>query len=308
MKVFGGIEAGGTKFVCGIGTGPDDLTTTQFPTTTPEATIAEAVGWFRERAGGRLEAVGVASFGPVDPDPDSPTFGYITSTPKAGWQNTDIAGAIRDALHVPVGFDTDVDGAALGEARWGAAQGLSDFMYLTVGTGIGGGAVANGRVLHGMLHPEMGHIRIPHDLVRDPYPGGCPFHGDCLEGLASGPAMEARWGTKASNLRADHPAWELEAHYLALALASWVCTLSPKCILLGGGVMQQSQLFDLVRNELARLLNGYVRTEQILSGLDRYVRPPLLGSHAGVLGALVLAEQACTSEESQSRALSGHTR
>lgn len=308
MKVLGGIEAGGTKFVCGIGTGPADLITTQFPTTTPEATITKAVDWFREHAGPDLEAVGIASFGPVDLDPNSPAYGSITSTPKAGWQNTAIVGAIRNALGVPVGFDTDVDAAALGEARWGAAHGLSDFLYLTVGTGIGGGAVVNGGVLHGMLHPEMGHIRLPHDLVRDPYPGCCPYHRDCLEGLASGPAMEARWGTKASNLPVDHAAWALEAHYLALALASWVCTLSPKCILLGGGVMRQEHLFDLIRQELARLLNGYIRTEQILSGLDRYVRPPLLGANAGVLGALVLAEQACASEVGQVSAFQGITR
>jgi len=292
MPLFGAIEAGGTKFVCGIGTGVEDLKTVHVPTTSPGETMKATVAWFREQAAGGLEAVGIASFGPIDLDPGSPTFGYITSSPKLDWRNFDFVGAIRSALGVPVGFDTDVNAAALGEARWGAAQGLSDCLYLTVGTGIGGGAIANGRVLHGMLHPEMGHIRIPHDLLRDPYPGGCPYHGDCLEGLACGPAIEARWGAPAQDLPADHPAWALEAHYLALALNNWVCTLSPKRILLGGGVMQQPRLFDLIRQELARLLNGYIQTSEVTSGLDRFVAPPQLGSRAGVAGALVLAEQA----------------
>ena len=290
--MFGGIEAGGTKFVCGIGTGVEDLKTVRIPTTSPGATAEAAVAFFREQSGCCLRAIGIGSFGPVDLHPGSPTFGHITSTPKLAWQNYDLAGAIRGALHVPVGFDTDVDAAALGEARWGAAQGLSDFLYLTVGTGIGGGAIVHGRVLHGLLHPEMGHIRVPHDAARDPYPGCCPYHGDCLEGLASGPAMEARWGAPARDLPADHPGWALEAHYLALALATWVCTLSPKRILLGGGVMQQSHLFDLIRRELARLLSGYIRASELTDGLDRFVIPPRLGSRAGVLGALVLAEQA----------------
>jgi fructokinase len=236
--------------------------------------------------------VGIGSFGPVDLHPESPAYGHITSTPKPGWRNCDLAGVVRRALAVPVGFDTDVNAAALGEARWGAAQGLSDFLYLTVGTGIGGGAIVHGRVLHGLLHPEMGHIRIPHDLAEDPYRGCCPYHGDCLEGLASGPAIAARWGVPASDLPPGHPAWALEAHYLALALVVWVCTLSPKRIVLGGGVMQQSHLFDLIRTELARLLNGYIQVRELSDGLDRFVIPPQLGPRAGILGALVLAEAA----------------
>ena len=238
-----------------------------------------------------LQSVGIASFGPVDLNPTSPTCGHITSTPKPGWRNCDFAGAVGKALRVPVGFDTDVNGAALGEARWGASQGLSDFLYLTVGTGIGGGAVSNGRVLHGLLHPEMGHIRIPH-LSGDPYAGICPYHRDCLEGLASGPAIQARWGKPAQELPPDHPAWAMEAHYLALGLATWVCTLSPRRIVLGGGVMQQSHLFPLIRTELLNLLNGYIQAPEIVDSIDTYVVPPRLGSRAGVLGALVLAEQA----------------
>jgi len=290
--MFGAIEAGGTKFVCAVGTNPDDLTLTQFPTTSPEATMASAIAFLQKQSDGKLDGVGIGSFGPVDLRPASPTFGYITSTPKSGWQNYDFAGAIRTALGVPVGFDTDVNAAALGEARWGAAQSLSDFLYLTIGTGIGGGAVVNGRVLHGLLHPEMGHIRIPHDFNRDPYPGCCPFHGDCLEGLASGPAMQQRWGVPPEDLPANHSAWALEAHYLALGLANWVCTLSPRCILLGGGVMRQAWLFAMIREDLARLLNGYVRAKELIENLNQYVIPPRLGNRSGVIGALVLAEQA----------------
>ncbi len=298
--MFGAIEAGGTKFVCAVGTAPDDLAVTQFPTASPEATIGSAVTFLKEHSGGRLQAVGIGSFGPVDLCPSSPTFGCITSTPKPGWQNYDFAGAVRKALGVPVGFDTDVDASALGEARWGAAQSVSDFLYLTVGTGIGGGVIVNGQILHGLIHPEVGHIRIPHDRQPDPYSGCCPFHGDCLEGLASGPSLEKRWGKPAQELPFDHPAWALEAHYLALGLANWVCTLSPKRMVLGGGVMQQQWLFPLIRAELMRLLNGYVRSKELIENVDHYVVPPKLGNRAGIAGALVLAEQAY--QEQQTRA------
>jgi fructokinase len=282
--MLGAIEAGGTKFVCGTGTGPDDLTTVQIPTTSPEATMEAAIAYLRQRSGGRLEALGIASFGPVDLRCDSPTFGYVTSTPKVGWANFDLAGTVRRAFGVPVGVDTDVNGAALGEARWGAARGISDFVYLTVGTGIGGGAMANGRVVHGTMHPEMGHIRVPHDRSADPYAGGCSYHGDCLEGLAAGPAMQARWGAPAATLPPGHEAWKLEARYLALGLTTWACTLSPNRFVLGGGVMEQRHLFPMIEEELARLLNGYIRTPE--------VTPAALGPRAGVLGALVLAEMA----------------
>ena len=292
MPLLGAIEAGGTKFVCAVGTGPDDLKCVQIPTTSPAETIDKAVAFFRTEAGGRVEAVGIGSFGPVDLDPGSARYGYITSTPKLAWQNCELAGAIRRSLGVPVGFDTDVNAAALGEARWGAARGLEDFLYLTVGTGIGGGAMVRGELLHGMLHPEMGHIRIPHDLASDPYRGCCPFHDDCLEGLACGPAMEARWGKPAQEMPEDHPGWELEAHYLALALNNWVCTLSPRRIVMGGGVMQQKALFPLIRAQLAALLNGYIRKNEVAEALDEYVVPPLLGARAGVLGALALAQDA----------------
>jgi fructokinase len=292
--MFGGIEAGGTKFVCGIGSGPLDLIKAQFVTSTPEVTLAQTIGFFKEHACANLEAVGIGSFGPVELNRLSPAYGHITSTPKVGWQNFDLAGTVARALNVRVGFDTDVNGAILSEARWGAAQGLTDALYLTIGTGIGGGALVNGQVAHGLLHPEMGHLRLPHDLVRDPFPGACPFHGDCLEGLASGPAMQKRWGSPAATLPPDHPAWPLEAHYLALALVNLTVTLSPRRILLGGGVMQQPQLFKMIRTEFTQLLNGYVRHPAILDQLDEYIQPPKLGNDAGILGALVLAEMVLT--------------
>ena len=276
MHLIGGVEAGGTKFVCAIGTGPKDLERVSFPTTTPEETIGRAIDFFRERP--PIHALGIASFGPVDLHPESATYGYITSTPKEGWSNTDIAGSLGRALNVPVTIDTDVNAAALAEARWGAAQGVSDVVYLTIGTGIGGGALVGGRLIHGLVHPEMGHMRIPHDRVVDPFAGSCVFHGDCLEGLAAGPAIEKRWGVTARELAPDHAAWRLEARYLAAGIANLVCTLSPQLILMGGGVMDQAHLFPLIREEMCEAVNGYVAIPEI--------GPPLLGSNTGVLGAI----------------------
>lgn len=292
MKLYGGVEAGGTKFVCAVGTGPDDIRAVErFPTTTPEETLGRVIAFFRNQPE-PVEAIGVGSFGPVDPDPQSGAFGYVTSTPKPGWRDANVRGPIREALQVPVAFDTDVNAAALGEQRWGAARGLDTFIYLTVGTGIGGGGVIGGKLMHGLIHPEMGHILIPHDRAQDPFPGACPYHGDCLEGLAAGPAMERRWGAKADTLPPDHPAWELEAGYLAAGLANMICTLSPQRVILGGGVMQQEHLFPLVRRKLQQVLNGYVQSPAILEEIDRYIVPPELGGRAGVLGAIALAEHA----------------
>jgi fructokinase len=297
--MLGAIEAGGTKFVCGIGTGPEELEAVQIPTTTPELTLAEAVRFF-QKSKLPIRAVGIGSFGPVDLRPASATFGYITSTPKPGWRDCDFAGVISRSLTVPVGFDTDVNAAALGEARWGAAAGLTDFIYLTIGTGIGGGALVNGSLLHGLMHPEMGHIRIPHDRVLDPFPGNCPFHGDCLEGLASGLAMQSRWGVPPESLQPDHRAWSLEAHYLALGLVSWICTLSPQRIIMGGGVMQHPELFASIRREVVVLLGGYIQSSPPIERIDQYIVPPKLGNRSGVLGALVLAETALINSKSGS--------
>lgn len=292
MSVYGGVEAGGTKFVCAIGSSPDKLEAEiSFPTTTPQETIERTIAFFQEyQQRETLSAIGVGSFGPLDLTPASPKFGYITATPKLGWANTDIYGRINRALGVPVGFDTDVNAAALGEATWGAAKGLETFVYLTVGTGIGGGGMANGQLLHGLLHPEMGHLRVPHDLDEDPYSGACSFHGDCFEGLAAGPALLGRWRGAAEELPPDHPAWRLEAHYLALGLVNLICTLSPQRIILGGGVMQQATLLPMVRRNVQQLLNGYISVPAILEQIDQYIVPGRLGNRAGVLGAIALAK------------------
>jgi fructokinase len=290
--LFGGIEAGGTKFVCILGSGLEDVRAeARFPTTTPEETIRQAVDFFlcQQEEYGELAAIGIATFGPLDLDRNSPTYGYITSTPKHGWANTDFAGTIRRALSLPVGFDTDVNATALAEWRWGAARGLDTFIYLTIGTGIGGGGMVNSRLMHGLLHPEMGHLCIPHDRGADPFAGSCPFHGDCLEGLASGPAIESRWGKPAETFPPEHPAWALEARYLALGMVNWIYTLSPQKIILGGGVMQQAHLFPLIRREVQTLLKGYLQSPAILENIDDYIVPPALGKRAGVLGALALA-------------------
>lgn len=292
-EFVGGIEAGGTKFVCAIGTGPNDVQAeSRFPTTDPEETIGRAVSFFRdhEKQFGRPAAIGIGAFGPIDPNPASPTFGYITSTPKRHWANIDLAGVMRSTLDVPIGFDTDVNLAGLGEWRWGAGQGLSNFIYLTIGTGIGGGLLIDGKPVHGLVHPELGHILVRHDSAADPYKGRCPYHGDCLEGMASGPAIGERWGRPAVELAADHPAWELEAGYLAQALHTYICTFSPERIILGGGVMERSQLFPSIRQKVRESLNGYVQSPAILRDNDDYIVPPMLGNRSGVLGAFAKAQ------------------
>jgi fructokinase len=290
LNVYGGIEAGGSKWECAIGTGPDDLrATATLPTTTPVETIDRAVAFFERE--GPVDAIGIGSFGPLDGNPASPTWGYITTTPKPGWAQTDVGREIRRRLSVPVAFDTDVNAAALGEHRWGAAQGLDTSCYITVGTGIGGGGMVEGKLLHGLMHPEFGHMRIPHDRDADPFPGICPYHGDCWEGLASGRAMEARWGKPAVELT-DEAAWDLEARYLALGLVSVICVLSPQRVVMGGGVMNRAGLLVRVQSEIVALMNGYFGAVALGDGISDLVTTPALGGHAGVLGALALAESA----------------
>ncbi|MCB0045598.1 MAG: ROK family protein [Caldilineaceae bacterium] len=299
MTLYGGIEAGGTKFVCAVAGGPGDVRDEiRFPTTTPQETIGQAVDFFAaHHARTPLAAMGIASFGPVDPNPSSPTWGYITTTPKPHWHNTDLVGPLAAALGVPVGFDTDVNGAALGEHRWGAGRGVDNLVYLTVGTGLGGGAVVNGKLLNGMMHPEMGHMRLPHDWEQDPYPGHCPYHGDCFEGLVCGPAIIERWQQDSRTLPPDHPAWKLEARYLALGLVNIITILSPQRIIMGGGIMDQEQLLPMVRADVQTILNGYLQTPEILTEIDAYIVPPKLGSMAGVLGAIALAQDAAGTDE-----------
>jgi fructokinase len=289
MTAFGGIETGGSKWECAIGTGPDDLRAAEtIATTTPEETIERAIAFFERE--GPIAAIGIGSFGPVDQKLSSPTWGHITNTPKPGWAHTDVGQEIRRRLSVPVAFDTDVNAAALGEHRWGACRGLDTFCYITVGTGIGGGGMAGGKLLHGLLHPEFGHMRIPHDRDADPFPGVCPYHGDCWEGLASGLAIAARWGRPAASLDGDQAVWELEARYLALGLVSVMCVLSPERIVVGGGVAHHDGLLTLVQRDVLALMNGYVETSVVSDEIAEYITLPRLGLRAGVLGAIALAE------------------
>lgn len=296
-KYYGAIEAGGTKFLCAVGSGPDDLHIVRFDTTTPEETFSSTIQFFRKHdSKNKLKAIGIGSFGPIDLDHHSNTYGYITSTPKPNWGNTDFVGAIRNEFDIPIGFDTDVNGAALGEYYWGAAKGLSDYIYLTIGTGIGGGGMLNGKLMHGLTHPEMGHIFIPLE-PKDEYRGKCPFHHNrCFEGLASGPAIQERWGIPAQNLASSHEAWDLEAHYIALALTSYICTLSPQLIILGGGVMEQKHLFPLIHENVRSMLNNYIQSPDILNNIKDYIVPPGLGKKAGIIGAMALAIQASEEE------------
>jgi fructokinase len=287
--VLGGIETGGSKWECAVGTGPDDLRASEtIPTTTPVETIGRAVTFFERE--GPVDAIGIGSFGPVDQKPSSPSWGHVTTTPKPGWANTDVGGEIGRRLSVAVAFDTDVNAAALGEQRWGAAQGLDTFCYITIGTGIGGGGMAGGNLLHGLLHPEFGHIRIPHDTTADPFPGVCPYHGDCWEGLASGRAIEARWRQPPEELAGKDEVWELEARYVALGLVCVTCVLSPQRIVIGGGVGTAPDLLSRVRPQVVALLNGYLNTAAVGDGIADYIVPPALGSRSGVLGAIALAE------------------
>jgi fructokinase len=280
--LYGAIEAGGTKFVCAVGNETGEIIEkVTIPTLTPDETMPQVLEFLRKYD---LNAIGIGSFGPVDLNAQSPTYGSITTTPKLAWRNYPLLNVIKDAFSVPVGFQTDVNAAALGELHFGAAKGLDSCLYLTVGTGIGGGAVVNGQVVQGLSHPEMGHIFVRRH-PNDSYEGKCPYHSDCLEGLAAGPAIEARWGKKGHELKEQSEVWEIEAYYLAQALVQYILILSPQKMILGGGVMKQTQLFPLIRQHVQDLLNGYVE----LPNLESYIVPPGLGDNAGITGALVLA-------------------
>jgi len=283
---YGGVEGGGTKFVCVVGTSPDDIRAeTRIPTASADETLTTVVGFFADRD---VDAVGVAHFGPLDLDPASPTYGHVISSPKPGWSGADVVGTLGEALRVPVGLDTDVNGAALGEARWGVGQGLDPFLYVTIGTGIGGGAVINGATMHGLMHPEMGHIRVPRH-TDDDFAGNCGWHGDCLEGLAAGPAIAERWGRPAEDLGGDtEAAVSIEAYYLGAAMATYTLVLSPQRIVLGGGVMGLPGLLEATTAAMVEQLGGYLGSAPV--DADDYLVAPGLGSRSGVLGALVLAE------------------
>lgn len=292
-KLYGGIEAGGTKFVCVVASGPGQIADEiRYTTTTPKETLERAIQFFQPFVqSGQVSAIGIGSFGPVDLNRESPTFGYITNTPKPGWSNADVLGTLRRALQVNLAFDMDVNAAALGEYLWGASKGYDPSLYLTIGTGIGGGYIINGKPLIGLLNLEMGHVLLPHDRERDPFPGICPFHGDCFEGLASGPAIEKRLGTTGAMIPRTHPFWEIEVDYIASALMNYIVTLSPKKIILGGGVMQREFLFPRLHQRVRELLNGYVANKVVSENIDMYIQPPGLGNQSGSLGAIALAMQ-----------------
>lgn len=284
MKL-GALEAGGTKMVCAVGDENGKVSDRiSLATKTPSETMPEMIEYFKKN---QVEALGIGCFGPIDPDRASKTYGYITSTPKLAWQNYNIVGEFRKKLNVPMAFDTDVNAAALGEAAFGAAKGLDCSMYMTIGTGVGVGIYMNGFLVHGMMHPEAGHILLQKH-PQDSYSGKCPFHHNCLEGLAAGPAIEERWGKKAAELSEVPQVWELEAFYIAQALVNYTLTFSPRKIVLGGGVMHQEQLFPLIRAKYRELLAGYVQTRE-LEDLDSYIVPSSLQDNQGIIGCLKLA-------------------
>ncbi len=289
---LGALEAGGTKMVCAIGDETGKIfEQISIPTITPEETVPKMVEYFKKA---NVEALGIACFGPIDPDKSSPTYGHITSTPKLPWQNYNIVKAFEDALGCPAGFDTDVNGSVLGEVTFGQAKGKKCVAYATIGTGVGVGVFIEGKLLHGMLHPEAGHVLIQR-RADDGYPGRCPFHKNCLEGMAAGPAIEERWGKKAIELKDKKEVWDLEAYYIAQALTGYVLTLSPEMIILGGGVMHQEQLFPMIRNYVKEMLNGYIKTEEI-GNMDSYIVPASLHDDQGIMGCLELARRALKNE------------
>jgi fructokinase len=284
--LFGALEAGGTKMVLAVGNEDGEiLEQISIPTETPSITVSKIVDYFKDK---NIEALGIGSFGPVDLNRNSKTYGYITSTPKLAWANYDIVGNIKNELKIPIGFDTDVNASVLGEATWGSIKGLSSGIYITIGTGVGVGVYMNGELLHGMLHPEAGHILLGKH-PKDTFEGVCPYHPNCLEGMASGPSIEKRWNKKAIELKDQVEVWEMEAFYIAQGIANYILTLSPHKIILGGGVMHQEQLFPFIRKQVAELLNGYINTPQI-KDLDNYIVPASLQDNQGIMGCIQLAK------------------
>lgn len=283
--LLGALEAGGTKMVCAIGDETGNIIDRiSIPTNSPDITMPQLIAYFKQFS---IEALGIGTFGPADLNPASKTYGHILTTPKLAWANYDIRGVLADALQVPVGFDTDVNASAIGEASYGCLKGIANGIYITIGTGIGIGVIVNHKPLHGMLHPEGGHILLDKN-PSDTFSGSCPFHPNCLEGLAAGPAIEKRYGKKAIELANIPEVWELEAEYIAKALVNYILVLSPERIVLGGGVMHQEQLFPMIRQKTKQFLNGYVTTKQ-LEDLETYIVPPSLNDNQGVLGCFRLA-------------------
>lgn len=281
---IGALEAGGTKMVCAIGDENGNIfEQISIPTESPKETMPKMIEYFKSK---NIDALGIGCFGPICPDKSSERYGYITSTPKLLWRDYNIVGAFEKALNIPVGFDTDVNASCLGEATYGAAKGLKNVVYITIGTGIGAGILVEGKLLHGNLHPEAGHIKLQRH-PKDSYEGKCPYHKDCFEGLAAGPAIEARAGISAKELKEDDIAWDIEAYYIAEAICTYILTLAPQKIILGGGVMHQLHLFPMIQNYVTNMLNGYINTNE-LSDIKNYIVPAGLKDNQGIVGCLVL--------------------
>jgi fructokinase len=288
MRV-GAIEAGGTKFVCGIGNEQGEIQDRiSFPTEFPERTMNQVIEYFEDK---QIESIGIGSFGPINIDAGSAEFGFVTTTPKVGWSGYPFLNTLKEVFDVPYGWDTDVNAAAFAEAKWGAAKGLDSCVYYTIGTGVGVGVYSEGKLVHGLVHPEGGHV-LTRRHQQDTFAGICPYHGDCLEGMASGPALEERWKEKGFELAPDHQAWEMEAYYIAQAVTGTILMLSPKKIILGGGVMHQLQLFPMIRDQVKKSLNGYVSADAIQNNIESYIIPPGLGNNSGLCGALALGIEA----------------
>lgn len=283
---FGAIDAGGKRFICGItDENGNTLEKTSFLTETPKKTIPSVIEFFKNKG---ISALGIGCFGPLDLNPDSETYGYITSSPKEAWRNYNIIGILKSELDIPIFLDTNINAGLLGEATWGAAKNVKNSIYLTIGNGIGGGAIVEGKIIHGLIHPEMGHIFVSRH-PRDKFTGICPFHGgNCLEGMASGPAIQKRWGCSLEKLSSEHPAWQLEAYYIAHALVNYILVVSPEKIILGGDVMKNKQLFPIIRKAVVKLLNGYLPNDHIFKNINNYIVSPDLGENSGFFGAAAL--------------------
>jgi fructokinase len=299
MSTLAGILVGSSKFTCAIGQ-INQLNNIEIknkiiiPTTTPSETLPQAIKFLQAmHAETPIKAIGIATFGPIDLDQNSPHYGYITTPPKPGWGHCNIFGTFKNVFNVPIGFDTNVNAAAVGEYRSGNAQGLDTFIYITIGSGIGAGGMVSGKLMHGLIHPEIGHMLVPQDHTKDNFDGICSYHGNCLEGLASGPAMQKRWKVKAAlDLPPNHQAWDLEANYISMALVNCILILSPQKIIVGGGVMKQKELLPKIREKVKQYLNGYIKHEKILNNIDEYIVNSQLENESGIVGTIALAEQA----------------
>lgn len=293
LNYFAGVETGGTNIKCIIASDPAHVISEMvLPTLDPDSSTKKVIQFFKdgeERYGIPITSMGVGAFGPLDLNPSRASYGSVTSTPKLLWQNYPLLAKLQSVFPFPIAIDTDVNAALLGETRWGAGIGFTDLVYVTVGTGIGGGVLSNGKIVHGLIHPELGHMIVRHDMQADPFEGICPFHKDCLEGLASGTSMTARWHTNPEQLTDNHAGWDLEAAYLAQMCLNLTLIISPQRIIIGGGVPQHNGLFANIRSKFQSLLNNYMVSSSFSEKIESYIVPPMLGNHAGIFGTIALA-------------------